>query len=360
MVQDKNVPSYTAPADEISIKLFLKIVISYIQLVIKRWYFVIFFFALFGYYEYRNINKIIETYPAKIKVYIRPQDIAKENQQLIKVFSQLLNSRSLTEQLLMEKVVINGENQLLINHYLFIFYELKPDDLDVNIPKGFYLKNTELKNLSLSERKILNLVVEKLITPLGGFSDGFISIGSEFELGFVTLNISTPSEELSLAIIEKLYNLGVKLVKRNTVFAQNKAFEKLNNETDSLSREYKATYIKLNNYKDRRAREITQEEPDVKTIKYLEKKIHKYEVRSEIFKTQYLASLEQEKFAQIELDQKSLLIHEMERTSAPIESYKPSSKVAGIKFGIVGSFLAIFLIVLSRIYSNIVRELKDD
>lgn len=359
MVQDKNVPSYTTAADEISIKLFLKIVISYIQLVLKRWYLVVLFFALFGYYEYRNINKVIETYPAKIKVYIRPQDIAKENQQLIKVFSQLLNSRSLSEQLLMQEVTIEGEKDLIINHYLFVYYSLNPNGLDEEIPSNFYLKNKSLENLSLTERKVLNLIVSKLITPVGGFTDGFISIGSEFELGFVTLNISSPSEELSLVILDQLYKLGVKLVKKSTVFAQNKAFEKLNTETDSLSREYKATYIKLNDYKDRRGREIKKEEPDVNTIKYLERRIHKLEVRSEIFKTQYLASLEQEKFAQIELDQKSLLIHEMERTSAPIQPYRPSSKVAAIKFGIVGSFLAIFLVVITRIYSNIARELKE-
>ena len=91
-------------------------------------------------------------------------------------------------------------------------------------------------------------------------------------------------------------------------------------------------------------------------IKYLEKQIHNLEADTEIAKTKYLASLEQMKIAQVDMDQKSLLIQQIERTYAPIQPYQPSAKRAGIKGAIGGSAFVVFLIILFQIYRNVIEE----
>lgn len=359
MVQESSDNRYISPPDEISVKEFLRTLISYTKLILKRWYLIVLVFIIFSGYEYKQISQIKSTYPAKSVLFIRPQDIAKENQLYIKIFAQLINSRNLLESTFIKKVTIDETSDLLINHYLKTYYKNKPEEITPDIPFGFRIKSTTLAELDIEERKVFNLAIDKIIKPVAGFEDGFISISANFELGFITISLSSPTEALSLAIISELQKEGIDVFKKSADFADNKAFSNIDSETDSLSNLYKKTYLKLNDYRDRRGRELKKEEPSDSNIKYLEKRIHKYEVRAEIYKTHYLAALEQAKAAQVSLDQNALLIHEMERSTAPIRAYKPSPKVAGIKFGIIGAFLMVFLIVGTRIYFNIAEELKN-
>ena len=89
----------------------------------------------------------------------------------------------------------------------------------------------------------------------------------------------------------------------------------------------------------------------------LENRTNQLEAASEVFRNRYLTSLEQLKAAQVDMDQKTLLVQQIERTYAPIEPFKPSAKRAVVKGGILGTGIVIFVIILIRIYFNIIREL---
>ncbi len=348
---------YTQLTDEISIRQFINLAIVYFRLILKRWYLVVFGFLLLGGYKYYKIAEVKSSFPAKVKILIQPQDNAKENKHSVKVFAQLANSPNLLTNVLLEEVTEADSTNLLINVYLNTYFEMKPEELDAKIPTGFQMKNNKIAQATSTERMVLNKVLEKLGTPMADFTDGFVSISVDDEMGFVTINLSTPTESLSLLMLDKIYEHVKVLLNNSHTFADQKAYSNFQKDSDSLSAFYKKAYYNLNKLKDKRDRELRKKGANPRVIRYLEKKIHKLEANAEVYKVEYLASIEQLKGAQMDRDKNALLIHELEHTLAPIIPYAPSPKVVGIKFGIFGAALAVMLVLFGRIYSNLSEEL---
>lgn len=344
--------------DEISIERFIKEIIGIIIFIFKRWYFVILGAVFFGFIQYRNISKVNLTYPAKIKLYIKPQDISDENKLLLQSYVQIINSRNLLEKILFNEVEIDGVQVLVINEYLNTYYKYNPDGLNGEIPNGFQFENRILEELDLEELMFLNVVLDKMTIPKADYSDGFISVSSDYELGFITINISTPASRLSLLVLNELYKEAKLILLENTGFAYDKAYFNLKEETDSLSGKYKEIYYQLNLKRDQRIRLLKADSIVSNEVKYLEKQIYKLEVDAEIHKIQYLAALESLKITQVDMDQKSLLLRELERTHSHIKPYQPSVMVESIKWAIMGSIISIFLITVFRIFINVKKELS--
>ncbi|MFK7935398.1 MAG: hypothetical protein AB8G22_17925 [Saprospiraceae bacterium] len=352
-------PVYARKPDEISIRSLILTSRDMLFLVIRRWYLILLGALLLGGYQFYQFRKIKPTYPALVKLLVRPQNVANENKLLVQIYSKLINSRSLLEDLFLTPVDELKPDQLLINEYLQTYFTYKPEGLSGDIPTDFQFEHSELPDLNLKEKQVFKLVMDKVITPMSDFTDGFVSITTEDALGFITINISSPTEELSLQILELLVIKAEKLLVDNTVFAPKLAFKNLQTQTDSLAASYKESYYQLNKRRNSYQRELKLENPKDAELKYLEKKIHRLEADTEIEKTKYLASLEQMKIAQVDMDQKSLLIQQIERTYAPIQSYQPSAKRAAIKGAIGGGAFFVFLIVLFQIYRNVVAEVKE-
>lgn len=350
---------YTQLTDEISIRQFVNLTFVYFRLILKRWYLLAFGFMLLGGFKYYQIAKIKPSFPARVKILIQPQDNAKENKHSVKVFAQLSNSPNLLTNVLLENVNEGDSSKLLINAYLNTYFKMKPEELDSSIPTGFQIKNNKIANATATERMVINKVLEKLGTPMADFTDGFVSISVDDEMGFVTINLSTPAEELSLLMLDEIYKHVKVLLNNSHTFADQKAYDNFQKDVDSLSTNYKQAYYKLNRLKDLRGRELKKEKPNSREVRYLEKKIHKLEVLAEVYKVEYLASVEQLKAAQMDRDKNALLIHELEQTIAPIVPYMPNPKVVGIKFGIFGAALAVMLVLFGRIYSNLSLELNS-
>lgn len=343
--------------DEISVKKFIREILSIVLYLLKKWYWIVLGVALLGGVRYYQISQIKPTYPAKIKLFIRPQKIAKENKLLLQTYVQLMHSRTLLEELFLEKIDSNGEEELLINKYLATYYEYKPNEIDSDIPRGFLIEGDSLSKLNIDELSVFNKVMDKVSTPFADYSDGFVDISADYDLGLVVINVSTPTTELSLLLLDRLCSKVKRLLPELNDYPHEKAFSKLSSQADSLSQGYKQTYYQLNLYRDKRGR-IIQDSSRINEVKSLEKKIHRLEADAEVYKLEYLASLEQLKVSQVDVGQNTLLIREVERTLPPIKAYQPSSLVEGVKWGVLGGILSIVLMVFLRIFRNLYQELK--
>lgn len=351
---DKSEEMYMHKPDEISVRNLVLSIRKHIRLLIRRWYLILLAALLGGGYFYKKVEAIQETYPAKVRMLVRPQNIAKENKLMVQIYSKLINSPTFLQALLFQR--IGPKEELLINKYLDTYYLHKPQELSTDIPEGFRFENDQLSTLELEEKKVFKIIMEKISIPMSDFTDGFVSISTDEALGFMTINVSSPTEELSLIMLDHLCKMAEKMLSDNTVFAPKLTYDKLEAETDSLAKAYKADYYQLNKYRDTYLREVKKEEPNIRDIKYLEKKIHHYEVEAEISKTRYLASLEQMKISQVKMDQKTLLIQQLERTYPPIAPFKPSAKKAGVKGTIIGGAILVFMLVLGSIWKTIQEE----
>lgn len=358
MMESSNMDQdYGRKVDEISVKKLLLTIKEYVLLVTRRWYLLLLGMMVLGGLQFYNFYKIKPTYPAKIVFLVRAQDVVNENKHMIKIYSRLINSRGLLEKLLLDPIEGNASNTLLINEYLNVYFLHKPEGLSDDIPYGFQFENNQIQNLSADERKVFQLIVEKVVTPMSDYTDGFVNIETDEEVGFITVNVSGPTEEFSLLLLDQLSKKAEQLLTENTIFAPKIAYDNLKGETDSLARRCTNMYYELNKYKSLLAKVKVDDSYNISRIEGIENKIYQLEGDTEICQAKYLAASKELKGAQVAMDQKTLLIQQLERTYAPIEPYKPSKIVAAVKGAVMGASLIIFAIILLRIYRNIAAEL---
>ncbi|NRB48168.1 MAG: hypothetical protein HRU41_10885 [Saprospiraceae bacterium] len=265
-------------------------------------------------------------------------------------------------ELLLEKIDSIPTDSLLINRYLQVYYDHKPEDLDPDIPIGFLFEHDTIPDFTLQESKVFKLILDKVSTPVGGHADGFVSFGIDEKLGVIAISTSTPDPELSLIIIDFLLGKTIERIDRNTLFSPQVAYEEMAAETDSLADNYRRLYYDLNKSRDTYERYLKQPDSLISEPyrKSMHNKILKLEVEAEINKTGYLASLEQLKGAKIDMDNETVLMQLIDKTLPPIDYYKPSAKMAAVKGGIGGFALALFLIVSFKLFKDVLREVDED
>ena len=360
----KERPLQQTRTDEISVRKLMLTLIDYSKMILGNWYWAILGSLLLGGYSFHSASQIIDTYPARVKLFVSPQQVSKNNAILVEIFSKLVNTQQMLIKVFLRPVIVDDTPSILINEYLSTYFELNPSGLPDDIPVDFKFEHTDLKEMNRTERHVLNQVIAKVSTPISDYSDGFVSLSGDFNMGFITINISSPSEELSLLLLDEFYKTTEELLLGNAVFANKQAYENLATETDSLSSVYKKAYISLNKYQDRRGRLLKKIGKDTLNdkksnaeIKYLEKKIHRLSADVEISKTGYLAVLEQQKSAQLDLDQSAIIIQELEHSLAPLAPYRPQAKVAAIKGGMLGGIAVVVLLILIAVFREIKKEL---
>lgn len=315
-----------------------------------------------GILQYRKISKVKPTYPANVQLSVLPHKIEKEFKTLIQIYTRLLNSKMLMRELLLEKIDSIPSDSLLINRYLQVYYDHKPEDLDPDIPLGFLFEHDTIPDFTMQESKVFKLVLDKISTPVGGHVDGFVSFGIDEKLGVIAISTSTPDPELSLIIIDFLLEKTIERIDKNTLFSPQVAYKEMAAETDSLADNYRRLYYDLNKSRDTYERYLKQPDSLISEPyrKSMHNKILKLEVEAEINKTGYLASLEQLKGAKIDMDNETVLMQLIDKTLPPIDYYKPSAKVAAVKGGIGGFALALFLIVSFKLFKDVLREVDED
>lgn len=354
--------NYARKPDEISIRALLLKAWEYFLFVLKRWYVIALFTLLLGALQYKKIVKVKPTFPANVQMSILPHDIAKEFKTLIQIYTRLLNSKMLMREILLEKIDTLGTETLIINQYLNLYFQHKPEDLDPEIPNGFQFKNETIPTFTPLERAVFKLVLDKISTPLGNYKDGFVSFGIDEKLGLISISTSTPDPVFSIQIIDLLLQKTIARIEKNTLFSPKVAYEQMAVETDSLARSYRNIYYELNTTRDRYERYLNLPDSliDERQRAAMHSKIIRLEVEAEINKTDYLASLEQLKVAKIDMDNETVLIQLIDRTMLPIEAYQPSPKSAAIKGGIGGFALALFLIVSFKLFSDVLKEVDEN
>ncbi|MEZ5041034.1 MAG: hypothetical protein R2828_14145 [Saprospiraceae bacterium] len=265
-------------------------------------------------------------------------------------------------EILLEKIDTLGTETLIINQYLNLYFQHKPEDLDPEIPNGFQFKNETIPTFTPLERAVFKLVLDKISTPLGNYKDGFVSFGIDEKLGLISISTSTPDPVFSIQIIDLLLQKTIARIEKNTLFSPKVAYEQMAVETDSLARSYRNIYYELNTTRDRYERYLNLPDSliDERQRAAMHSKIIRLEVEAEINKTDYLASLEQLKVAKIDMDNETVLIQLIDRTMLPIEAYQPSPKSAAIKGGIGGFALALFLIVSFKLFSDVLKEVDEN
>lgn len=358
-MQDTNsTPEFGKKPDEISILNLLLKAKEYLIYLLNRSYFIFLFAALgSGYFgsKYFNIKK---TYPGKVTFLFLPKDISKENKVTVMIYSRLANSNSIIEEILLEKTNDGATDDLLANHYLNTYQHLKPEEIDAHIDPNFRFTHSDKNDFTDTENYAFKMLTEKISTPRSDFRDGFISFSIEEGLGLITVNTSTPSQELTQLILNQIEIRFRSTFFKNIVQAEQNAFDELKMLSDSLAVNYKGAYYQLNQKRNVYGNMLKDStiNPNTRKMRQFHDDIIFLEARADVLRLEYTETLKHYKSAHLELKSKMPLIKVIDKTLMPIQPYRPSWKKAMIKGMFIGAGLVIFLLLLKKIVQDILEE----
>ena len=345
--------------DDITIRdIFIKSW-EYALLIIKYWWVVIILSAAFAIKDYRFIAAIKPVYPAEITMLVKTQDIAKENKANILIYSRFANAQSTIAQILLEPIDSTND-ELIINHYLKTYFDLKPEGLSLEIPPDFQFSHNNPQDFSTLEHNIFKSIVTKMTTYVEGYADGFVNVSVDESLGMVTIATSTPSESLTLLLMTKLEEYFKQKTFSNSIYAETKSHEVFTAIADSLERNYRSTYYNLHKLRDlyqsklKRAKDSTSRE-----LRYLHKKIIKLEVQADIYEKNWLSTVKTLRSIEQEKNRKVPIIEILKKTLPPLYPYMPNPKSAAIKGFIKGLTISIGLIIFYSILLSIIKNPEE-
>ncbi|MEO1626137.1 MAG: hypothetical protein AAFV25_13350 [Bacteroidota bacterium] len=233
MDKGKHNIAYEPKLDEISLRDLILKIQEYLWLPLRYWYWLVLAALPLGIYNYYSFSKIKPTYGVRVSLFVKTRQSIKDNALTAQIFARYAAASSAVENTLGKRVSISGREDFMINHYLESFFFYKPEELPPSIPADFQFAHMQVDSFNLQERQVYNQIVRKASTPKRDFTDGFVSSSIDTKLGFITINFSSPTEELSLRFIETMQKAMQELYIRNTLYGKKEAVEHLREKADS-------------------------------------------------------------------------------------------------------------------------------
>ncbi|MFK8004949.1 MAG: hypothetical protein AB8H03_01200 [Saprospiraceae bacterium] len=368
--QNTNRPIKSRP-DGISIGRLLMKTKEYFFLLCRYWYLIIIFCFCFSFYNLIQMLEIIPTYPCKASFLIKTQTVLKENAVFSKIFAKLSVSEITLRSSLFQKVTMDKRDDLLINHYIDIYQQFYPEQFGlVEIKPNFKFINTDIDSFIVEEKIAYNYVISLILRKNTTFRDGFINLALDEKIGFLDIHFSSPSEDLSIAFLKVHTEVGEKLFFDSAIYPDKEALSVRKNQVDLLREKFRESYYELGRVKDKYTQyknkledELEKEERDI--VKRESNILHNYvnrinrlDIATQIFKSDYMAGLENLQSVEMDKISSHPLITLTEFTSSPIGPILPSWKKSLVIDIITSGLMISILIVALKILKDIIRELK--
>jgi len=344
--------------DDISVRGLLIKAKEYLLLLIRRWWLIALFACLFGGQSFYSVRQVKAVYPGEITLLVNTHNTAKENKNRILSYSRFLTSRRAFEKILLEPIDNLG-GDFLINKYLSTYFQLKPEGLSEDIPDKFVFSHNDQSNFTQIEAIVFKEIVKKISTYEAGYADGFVTVSLEETLGLITFGIASPDADLTMTIIEKLNAHFQDLIFTYSSFAETNSYNSLKASSDTLETQYRNISSRVNKAKSNYQYLLEKNKNKTNSeILFRAEEVEYFQAEAELCKSKYLENLKQLKAAQNAMNMSKPIVKVIKQTLTPLEYYKPSPLRAALKFGMVGAFLMIVLIILHKVFMDILEEGK--
>ena len=246
---------------------------------------------------------------------------------------EIITSRRVVEEALLKRGIIDGEEDLLINHHI-VFNDLRKKWKGTNIENLYFTSNRE--EFTLQHDSIIGLAFFNL-------TEGNISTSIEDESNIVKISCVSKNEDFAKLMIESLAH---KLEEYYTIFQTAKSkntLDFLSFRADSVLLELKNAEYRYASYKDanfgvQRAKGLLEEIRLKRDVEILN-----------IMYGEIVKNLEISKFTL--LNNKPLL-NIIDSPTLPLKVNKLSIVLAFILFSILGSVMYSFILIIKQIIND--------
>ena len=249
---------------------------------------------------------------------------------------ELLKSRGVIENTLLQNIKVNGKEDLLIEHYLELnkFKEswLENDDFD-----GIsYHDNSTFIHDSISGRVWRNIIQNKLIIELE--SD---------ESNIITLSYLSVNDEFAKGFVESLIGEMSKMYISHQTAQANNTLDFLQNRADSVFSELEIAEEDFARIKDINQR-IVKASGRLKELQLMR--------RVEVLNAMYLEIVKNLELSKITLLNQTPIINIIDEPILPLEEDKKSKTLAGLLGGFLGGFLSLFFFIFRKLFKDALAE----
>ena len=348
--------------DEISLKELILKVQEFFQEVLKNWLLVVLITIPFVLYFFYQTYQTPVTYTSELSFMINDDDNelgalgglaqtfglgggSSSEFNLDKMLS-LLKSRNIIQQGIFEKTKIDGQIDFFANHLIreYDFHEKWEGNENL---KDFVFKNNEVDAFSRIENSALKSVYDKVAGSKTG--KGMLASSVNEDTGIITLNIESTDEDLSIKLLNSLFDKLSAFYINKTIEKQKQTYEITKSKADSLLGVLNSAQSKLLKIKDTQ-RKLT---------------LNQYRSEELILERDYQTSLivygeaiKHKEIADYSLKSKTPFVQSID---LPIPPLKPNKALITyikqiIIGGILGVFLAIAFILGRKIYRDTMEE----
>lgn len=355
-MSDKQNQENLTRSDELSLRsLFLKTG-EYLSWFIRFWYIPILFALAFGIYSYYQISLLKSVYPGEIKLLVKVQDIAKESKNKILIYSRFTNSDKIIGEMLLERVLDDQDSELIANFYLQTYEKHLPEGLPEGVKTGFRFEHNEPSLFSDEEKLAYRNIVKRVTGKEKHYSGGYINVNVDENLGIITLITATPAEELTFLLLNRLKQKFELITLDNAAYSERNSYEAFQVESDTLEQHYREVYYDLLKYKERYQLFLKKMEETDGKMRRLQKIIAQKEIEADIYKSKYLVTLQHLKASQNNMNIRVPIIEVLSESLPPLEAHKPNALKRGIKNAIIGAVCALVLLMLVKLFRDIMQE----
>jgi G-rich domain on putative tyrosine kinase len=259
---------------------------------------------------------------------------------------ELSRTRKIMEEVLLDKATVDGQTDLLANHIIRI-NELHKDwnkSDNEKMHNFLFSQQDKQKFGDLENAVLLNLYGEMIGS---GGQEGVLSTGYGKETGIMKIKTQSRSEDLSIALANKVYEKLSNYYIKKTIEKQQKTYEVILQKVDSIKHLLDSKQYALANFKDSNRGLFTA------TAKVSETKLTQEVTALGMI---YAKSLENLEMADFSLKIKTPFVQLIDAPVGPIEPVGKSKVMAIIMGGFLGAFLAITFILARKIYLDAMKE----
>ena len=254
-------------SDEISLRLLVEKVRSWIVEVFRYWYIPgIFIFLAAGYQAYRYF-KYVPVYPATITFNV-DEDEGGGNAGLTGILGQfglggvrparynldkilaLSKSRRVIQESLFSKITINEKEDYIANHLLNEYKLNVVSGKDKSNASPFYFNQDSIPLFSKQENEMLMRLYGTIIGSPDNPKSALMAADYNEDTNILSLSVTTTNEELSLALAQRMFESLSKYYINKSIEKLQKTHHLVSMKRDSVLGVLKSTEYQLANFRD--------------------------------------------------------------------------------------------------------------
>ena len=245
---------------------------------------------------------------------------------------ELLKSRGVIENTLLQNIKVNGKEDLLIEHYLEL-NKVKESWLENDDFDGIsYHDNSTFIHDSISGRVWRNIIENKLIIELE--SD---------ESNIITLSYLSVNDEFAKGFVESLIGEMSKMYISHQTAQANNTLDFLQNRADSVFSELEKAEEDFARIKDINQR-IVKASGRLKELQLMR--------RVEVLNAMYLEIVKNLELSKITLLNQTPIINIIDEPILPLDQDKKSKTLAGLLGGFLGGFLSVCFFSFRKLFKD--------